>query len=152
MDLVIDPPRAVGPLRIGMPFDEAVELLRSLDGYRSPSPGHKSSPGFAHYESELTISLGPDRDGRVKAVDLYRPERDVTVLFGDIAVFDTPADEVIRRLSDITRLEVEGDGTHVVAPDLLLALARPFRSDSAEEHEGWYFESVLVAAPGYYDS
>lgn len=151
MDLVIDPPRGVGPLRIGMTFVEGVELLHSLDGYRPPSPGHNSPPGFAHYESELTISLSPDRDGRVKAIELYRPERDVTVLFGDISVFGTSADVVIRRLSDVTRLEVEDDGAYVVAPDLLLALGRPFRSDSADEPEGWYFESVLVAAPGYYD-
>ncbi|GAB2974772.1 hypothetical protein [Saccharothrix stipae] len=151
MELVIDPPRGVGPLRIGMPFDEAVELLRSLDGYRPPEPGRTNQPGYAHYESELTISLSPDREGRVRAVELYRPERGVTILFGDIAVFDTPADEVIQRLSGVARLEVEDGGLHVVAPDLLLALGRPFRSDGAEEPEGWYFESVLVAAPGYYD-
>ncbi|MER5268263.1 hypothetical protein ABTZ99_39845 [Actinosynnema sp. NPDC002837] len=134
-----------------MPFDEAAELLHSLDGYRTPSPGRDSRLGFAHYESELTISLSPDRERRVKAIELYRPERDVTIRFGDIAIFDTPADEVIQRLSGVTRLEVEDEGLHVVAPDLLLALGRPFRSDSADEPEGWYFESVLVAAPGYYD-
>ncbi len=40
-----------------------------------------------------------------------------------------------------------------VAPDLLIALWRPFAADDEpEDDQGYYFSSVLLAKPGYYDT
>lgn len=39
-----------------------------------------------------------------------------------------------------------------VAPDLLLSFWRPFDGDDQpDDEQGYYFNSVLVARPGYYD-
>jgi hypothetical protein len=148
MEILLDPPRAAGPFVIGMPVSDAVEMLRTVEGYREPRLGACMNPYLAHYESGLSISLGPDARGLLHAVELYYPERDVTVLFGDIAVFDLPADEVIRLLRAVTPIEVDHGGSTVIAPALLLAFGNPMERDNAD---GLFFESVLLAAPGYYD-
>ena len=145
LQLILDPPRSAGPILLGMPFAEAVERLRAMPGYREPSPGVRPNPGFAHYESELSISVGPDVRGFVEAVEVYRAERDVTVLFGDVAVFDLPISDVILALQSLTTVEIEDGGFTVVAPELLLAFGWSGDPDDP------FFESVLVARPGYYD-
>ncbi|GID94213.1 hypothetical protein Adi01nite_36250 [Amorphoplanes digitatis] len=38
----------------------------------------------------MTLSLHRGRGGEVDAVEIYRPEQDVTVLFRDIPLFDLP--------------------------------------------------------------
>nr|BFE68991.1 hypothetical protein GCM10020092_022920 [Actinoplanes digitatis] len=50
----------------------------------------------------MTLSLHRGRGGEVDAVEIYRPEQDVTVLFRDIPLFDLPEG----RLSD--RVQVRG--------------------------------------------
>jgi hypothetical protein len=136
---------------MGMPFAEAEALLRGIPGYRPPEPGTRFNLGFAHYESELSLSVGRDRQGQVKAVEVYRPEREVSVFFRDIAVFDLPAEEVVSRLQAVTRIEVQDGGRTILAPDLLLCLWRPSLPDDPEDYDGQFFETVLVAAPGYYE-
>lgn len=150
MDFVLDPPRAAGPLRVGMSFDEAEQALRLIAGYQPPRPGDRPNPGFAHYDSELSISVSRDRNGSVDAVEVYRPSRDVVVLFRDIPIFNLPAEEVIERLSDITPIEVEDGGLRALATDLLLSLWRSVLPEGVEDEDGRYFEAVLVAAPGFY--
>lgn len=150
MDLIIDPPR-VGPIAIGMPFDDAVEVLRSLDGYVIPEPGPHRSPGFAHYDSGLSIELGPDRSGMVKAIGIYRPGPDVDVAYRGIPLFTLPVVEVVLRLAGLVRVVEEDDGFGYVAPDLLISLGRNTIPEDDHDADGRYFDSVLVAAPGYYD-
>lgn len=150
-ELFLDPPRAAGPIVLGMPADAASAMLRTMDGYLERDRGSRPNRYFAHYACGLSISVSPGPAGLVDAVELYRPERDVTVLFGDVAVFDLPADEVIRRIGSMTPVEVEDDGLTVIAPALLLALGRPTLPEGPEDSDGRYFESVLVAGPGYYD-
>ncbi|NYH52040.1 hypothetical protein HNR06_001629 [Nocardiopsis arvandica] len=150
MELIVDPPR-FGPFEIGMPFDQAQEKLRSISGYVPPDPNPGFTPtGFAHYESEMSISVGTDRAGNLKEIEVYRPERGVDVLFREISLFETPADEVVRQISSLVHVDIEEDGLLVVAPELLLSLGRRFIPEGPQDEEGWYFESLLVADPGYY--
>ncbi|WP_220446425.1 hypothetical protein [Micromonospora chalcea] len=151
MDFVLDPPRAAGPLRIGMSLEEAEQTLRMIDGYLPPRPGDRSNPGFAHYESELSIAVSQDRSGSVDAVEVYRPSRDVVVLFRGIPIFDLPAEGVIQRLSGMTQVEIEDGGLRVLAPDLLLSLWRSVLPEGVADEDGRCFEAALVAAPGFYD-
>lgn len=45
------------------------------------------------------------------------------------------------------------DPASFIAPNLLLSFWRPFAADSEpEEGQGYYFSSVLLARPGYYDT
>ncbi|MGA3488380.1 hypothetical protein ACK8GG_10245 [Micromonosporaceae bacterium DT55] len=133
-----------------MSFEEAEQVLQLIDGYQPPRPGNRLNPGFAHYDSELSIALSQDRSGSVDAVEVYRPSRDVVVLFRDIPIFDLPAEEVIQRLSNITSVEIEDDGLRVLAPNLLLSLWRSVLPEGPDDEDGRHFEAVLVAAPGFY--
>lgn len=151
MDLIIDPPRRVGPIEIGMPFGEVESILLGIPGFVRPSPGEKYAPGFAHYESEMSISVDPGIVDRVQSVEIHRPLHGVDVWFGDISVFNTPASDVIDSLSKMTVIEIKDEGLTVIAPNLLLALGRSVLPESPIDDYGRYFESVLVAAPGYYD-
>lgn len=151
MDLIIDPPRAVGPIEIGMPFAEAERALRDIPGFLPPSLGEKRAPGFAHYESEMSIAVEPSLDGRVRSIEVYSPSEGVEVRFGELSVFAVPAEELIRRIGEANDLQIEGDGLRVVAPNLLLSLQRATLPEDPEDEDGRYFESILVAAPGYYD-
>ncbi|WAL63982.1 hypothetical protein ORV05_23695 [Amycolatopsis cynarae] len=151
MDLIVDPPRGVGPIAIGMPFDKAELALKSIAGFVPPEPGGRVAPGFAHYDSEMSIAVGQDRSRNVRSIEVYRPSRDVNVLFRGISVFGLAADEVIRRISDVARLEIEDGGRQVLAPELLLSLWRGTLPGRPEDEDGRYFEAVLAAAPGYYD-
>ena len=54
------------------------------------------------------------------------------------------------KLGEHTSIEVDEDGRSVTAPDLLLALWRSVVPESDGDPDGRYFESVLMAGPGYY--
>ena len=138
----------VGPLRIGMSMAEAERLLYEIEGAVAAKPGARRNPGFADFESGMSIQIAPDGVGGLRSVEIYRPLKDVRVLCRGISVFETPADELIRVLSAEVRLEIEDGGLAVIAPDLLLAFGRDVLSNEAD---GRYFDWMLVAKPGYYD-
>ena len=71
-------------------------------------------------------------------------------MFRDIDVFAVPATGLTDRLRAVTPVEVHEDGRRVVAPELLLAFWRAVLPEGPDDEDGKYFESVLVAAPGYY--
>ena len=54
------------------------------------------------------------------------------------------------KLGAHTSIEVDEGGRSVTAPDLLLALWRPVVPEGDCDRDGWYFESVVMAGPGYY--
>ncbi|MBB6170221.1 hypothetical protein HNR23_000281 [Nocardiopsis mwathae] len=151
MDLDIDPPRRVGPIEIGMPFDRAARALQDIPGFTPPLLKERNPPGFAHYESEMSIALEPGRDGRVKSIEIYRPTRNINVLYRGISIFGESASDVIRKLAQITRLKIEDDGLGVLAHELLMSLGRAVLPEGPDDPDGRYFESVLIAAPGYYE-
>lgn len=150
MQLVIEPPH-VGPIKIGMAFDDAQKKLCTISGYIHPEPRPGFTPvGYAHYDSGMSISISPSRGGEVKSIEVYRPDQGVNVFFRGVSVFETPADEVVQRIVRMVRLETQDGGLLVVAPELLLAMGRRFLPEETGGEEGKYFESILVASPGYY--
>ncbi|MFJ4898996.1 hypothetical protein [Streptomyces sp. NPDC088727] len=64
------------------------------------------------------------------------------------------ARNVVRRVGGFTSIEEDpDDAASFTAQDLLLSFWRPFAADDEpEEEQGYYFSSVLVAQPGYYDA
>ncbi|WP_421741016.1 hypothetical protein [Cellulomonas sp.] len=147
---VLEPPRRAGEIALGMPFDVAWRLLRGAEGFVSPPPGETRSRGFAHYENGLTVTIGTDSQDRVEYVEIYRPAHGVTVVFDGISIFGERADDVIEQLAARTRILIEEDGFRFVAPDLLLSLWRDMVPDGPQDEDGQYFDSVLMARPGYY--
>ncbi|MFE9866929.1 hypothetical protein ACFYPZ_30045 [Streptomyces sp. NPDC005506] len=153
MDFDLAPPTGVGPLRIGMTrhaADTALDSLRALSALsESDQPGqHVFRP------SGLMISIHCMRD-RLEAIELGRPSAQADrVLFQGVDVFALPAREVVRRVGEYTSVEEDPDDAgSFIAQDLLLSFWRPFAADyEPAEEQGYYFSSVLVAQPGYYDT
>ena len=151
MEVVLDPPRGVGPLRLGMTPDEARAALETL-GVPAPASGGELA---LHLDSGLGFSVGFGAGatlGRVNAIEVWRPrERDV-VRYRDVDVFGLPALEVVERLRqyvDVTPNDDDG----FTARELYLALWRPFAADDdPDDAEGYFFQSALVARPGYDDT
>jgi hypothetical protein len=87
-------------------------------------------------------------------VELGRPHHGADVVtFRGIDVFGLPAREVVNRLAaQVAVVADTDDPASFVAPDLLLSFWRPFEADDdPAEEQGYYFSSVLLARPGYYD-
>ncbi|WP_020389180.1 hypothetical protein [Kribbella catacumbae] len=148
MILEVVPPESVGPVRIGMSMAEARGALAAIEGYR-PASGQESA---AVYESGMSIELEPGPGDTVGAIQVYRPYGPVRVEYEGIDLLRTPAARVVEQLGAITELEDDEGGRSYTAPELLLALWRPFVEDEdPSEEQGHYFQSVLVARPGYYD-
>ncbi|MFJ3616322.1 hypothetical protein [Streptomyces hydrogenans] len=153
MDFDLAPPNGVGPLRIGMnrySADAALGSLRDLSVVSaSDRPGqHVFRP------SGLMISIHCTRD-MLEAIELGRPSTQTDrVIFRGLDVFAIPARELVQRMGKYTAIEADPDDpASFVASDLLLSFWRPFAADDEpEEEQGYYFSSVLLARPGYYDT
>jgi len=152
MEFEIDPPRGVGPLRLGMTPDEARAALETLGPLTPSTQGAlalnlPSGLGFS-----VGFGVGPTRD-RVNAIEVWRPfERDV-VRYRDVDLFGLPAVEVVRRLGRYVGLAPNEDDNGFTARELYLALWRPFASDDdPDDTQGYFFQSAFVARPGYDDT
>jgi hypothetical protein len=153
MDFDLTPPVGVGPLRIGMPREAASTALDSL---RDTSEISQSDQPGQHVfrPSGLMISIDC-MQGVLQAIELWRPSTQADrVLFQGLDVFALSAQEVVRRMQDFTAIEADPDErASFIASDLLLSFWRPFAADDEpDEAQGYYFSSVLLAKPGYYDT
>ncbi|OAH13200.1 hypothetical protein [Streptomyces jeddahensis] len=134
-----------------MSIDDAEVALRHIEGFRTPGNSEVPTRGVAHYTSRLSVQAYTGTGGIVNAIEVFRPDSSVSVQYEGIDLFSLPASEVIALLRSRTAIEVEERGSSVTAPDLLLALWRPFAADSVSDAQGYYFQSALIAEPGYYD-
>ncbi|OLZ62782.1 hypothetical protein AV521_40895 [Streptomyces sp. IMTB 2501] len=153
MDFDLSPPIGVGPLRIGMTRQSA---NAALDSFRDLSAVSESDrPGQRIFRpSGLMISIHCMRD-MLEAIELGRPSAQTDrVIFRGLDVFAIPARELVQRMGEYTSIEADPDDpASLVVSDLLLSFWRPFTADDEpEEEQGYYFSSVLLARPGYYDT
>jgi hypothetical protein len=130
--------------------DTALDSLRVLSAVSQPDrPGqHVFRP------SGLMISIHCTRD-MLEAVELGRPSIQTDrVIFRGLDVFAIPARELVQRMGEYTSIEADPDDpASFIASDLLLSFWRPFAADDeSEEEQGYFFNSVLLARPGYYDT
>lgn len=127
----------------------------ALDRFKDASAVSESDrPGLNVLRpSGLMISVSYGADGMVEAIELGRPYKGSdTVTYQGVDVFALPAKEVVSQLSRIVRLVEEDNGASFLAPDLLLSFWRSFvEDDDPDETQGYYFNGVLLARPGYYD-
>ncbi|MET8102366.1 hypothetical protein ABZV29_38990 [Streptomyces sp. NPDC005236] len=153
MDFDLTPPIGVGPLRIGMPRQSANTALDSLRDLSAVSESDR--PGQHVFRpSGLMISIHCTRD-MLEAVELGRPSaRTDRVVFRGLDVFEIPARELVQRMGEYTSIEADPDDpASFIASDLLLSLWHPFAADDEpDEEQGYFFNSVLLARPGYYDT
>ncbi|MEH1166735.1 hypothetical protein V6V47_15260 [Micromonospora sp. CPCC 205539] len=152
MEFVLDPPRGVGPLRLGMTTDEACGALETLGRLTPTAHGELA----VHLPSGLGFSVGfgvgSTRD-RVNAIEVWRPQEHDLVRYHDVDVFGLPAPEVVKRLRHHVEIVSNEDDDGFTARKLYLALWRPFAADDdRDEEQGHFFQSVLLARPGYDDT
>jgi len=149
----LHPPRSAGPFELAATGDEIVATMRQFGEPEMLCRAAGDRAGWCvTHPSGLFLSAYIDADDRAEAIELGRPtDPGVTVTYGGLDIFQTPAADLVEALSRTTRVLEEENGHSYTVPDLLLALWRPTTPEGLDDAEGNYFESVLIAEPGYYD-
>ena len=151
VDIDLQPPTEAAGIRLGATRDEAHDQCLAHGepkGFRRSNEANRSL--VVERPSGLSIFVYFDGADAVEAIELGRPQGSDLVSFRGIDIFGTPADALVEMLRQHAVVEIEEDGHSVTAPDLLLALWRSVVPELDDDQNGRYFESVLVAAPGYY--
>jgi hypothetical protein len=153
MDIHLRPPTEAAGIRIGSTRAEARRHCLALGKPSEFRRSDEASPALVlERPSGLMIFVYFGREDSVEAIKFGRARSDEDVVsYRGFDIFGTPANELIQRLSEHDRTEVSDGGRSVTAPELLLALWRAVVPEHPADDEGRYFESVLVARPGYYD-
>lgn len=152
MGITLEPPTGAAGIEIGASRADAEKQCAVHGEPETFRRADETVPSLVVRRSQgATIFVYFDDADTVEAVELGRPDDGESVTFRDLDVFATPADEVMEALNQHAEVEVT-DGSHAAtAPSLYLAFWRPTVPEDPEDEEGRYFESVLVAAPGYDD-
>jgi hypothetical protein len=147
------PPTDVAGICIGSTHAEAREQCSRLGRPEDFRRGGDEPVSLAvRRPGGLSIFVYFDSDDRVEAIEVGRPDGgDDVVLFRDMDVFKTSAEDLIERLTAEEVVNVEEQGRSATVVGLLLALWRPVVPETTDDPEGRYFEAALVAKPDYYD-
>lgn len=154
MIIALRPPDAAGPLRLGATGQAAVDTLQHLGVPLVLCRDTSSRPGWAvHRPSGLFIGVYFDAHDHVEAIEFGRPGDSTAdaVTYNELDVFTTPAADLITQLRQHTTVREEENGHAFTASDLLLAFWRPTTPETSDDEDSRFFESVLLAQPGYYD-
>ncbi|MFD5124489.1 hypothetical protein [Streptomyces sp. NPDC058385] len=158
MDLVLDPPRGVAPILLGMTLDEALAAVPQEWGeprvLRRPSRNSaKASWTLDHVGVQALVEGGT----RVTAIELWWPgERRTSstrVLLDGDEVFTTPARELFARAVDRGWRVDTSQPAYPVIPGVSLGFTRQTSQEVERDTDGLprCVTSVLVGAEDYYD-
>lgn len=153
VNIHLQPPTEAAGIPLGSTRADALGHCLALG---EPSEFHRNDEARASLVLErasgLSIFVYFDPNDFVEAIEFGRPPGGEDVVsYRGFDIFGTSADELIQRLSVHDRIEVSEHGRSVTAPDLLLAMWRPVLPEHPADQDGRYFESVLMARPGYYN-
>lgn len=152
MGIALNPPTEAAGVHLRASRSEAERQLAAHGEPNTFQRGGEGNPSLVvRAAGGLHVFVYFDDADVVDAVELGRPEGGESVTFDGIDVFSAPAEDVIEQLSRRTSVKVEDGGRSATATQLLLALWRPTLPEYSGDAEGRYFESVLVARPGYYE-
>ncbi|MCP2257441.1 hypothetical protein LX15_001126 [Streptoalloteichus tenebrarius] len=151
MDIRLSPPVGVSSVRLGMNQAEARQAMRH---WAEPEVVEGEFLGLRAKAKDLAFDIFALFEGgdSVSAIEVWRPESEqVRVIFEGMDVFGLPASDVLRALRGRGIVVDESDPYYPCCPDLALGFNRAGDSGgSTPEGLSVLFESVLVAAPGYY--
>ena len=142
------------PLRFGMSKAEARDAL-SIWG----TPEEEDSVSTTRLrvrDPQLTRDIFAhfERDERLTAIELWRPEPGdtvVNVMFGELDLFSGPAEEIMGQLRSQGIAVDQSDPFFPSCPEIALGFNRDGGDDRDDRGLSRYFESVLIAPPGYYN-
>ncbi|CAM5343721.1 hypothetical protein [Streptomyces narbonensis] len=156
MQFVLDPPRGVAPVRLGMTLDEAVA---AVSGWGRPRVYRADAVrDFDLVSTEyhgIGFQAAMERDHRVTAVTVWGPDEDealdVQVLLDGLDVFRTPADEILAHAARNGRRIDNEDPEAPYVPGVTLAFTRTTSQNVPRDATGLptHFTSVLVANENY---
>ncbi|MFB8031418.1 hypothetical protein ACFC5Z_00340 [Streptomyces sp. NPDC056004] len=158
MDLVLDPPHGVAPLRLGMTLEEAVAAAPREWGGAGVV---RRSKGDAVAEWTLdhvgVQAMVEEGGGVVTAIELWWPGEGrasgTRVLLDGDEVFTTPAQELFARAADRGWRVDTSQPEYPVVPGVSLGFTRQTSQEVERDTNGLprCVTSVLVGAKDYYD-
>jgi hypothetical protein len=153
--LVLSPPDGIGAMLIGSDRAEmrrAIQDLGEVEDFRRGGPDEPL--GFCVEAGGLSLFAYFGGDGLCNAIEVGGRDQNLSrVTYDGIDIFGTPADELVRQLRIRTPVLMEQHDHAATAHELLLSVWRshvPEDDDDDEDEDGRFFDSVLVARPGYY--
>ncbi|MFC8200400.1 hypothetical protein ACFWBR_34405 [Streptomyces sp. NPDC060006] len=152
MEIVLDPPHGVPPVRMGMAFEDAVEAAAAWGEVRVSGP-------FDHDPTVKIQSMGDGFDvlvilkdqKTVNAVDVSCAEEedsDLRVLYRGLDVFRTPARQLLKMFADEGYRIDETNPEEPVVLDLTIAFSRWTSQEvplDPEDGLPLYFTAALVS-------
>ncbi|MEU2491762.1 hypothetical protein [Streptomyces sp. NPDC007883] len=157
VDIVLDPHRGAGPVRLGMSLDEAVAAVSPRGAHEVEHDGDGKTIRTPCGNVRVNVVL-EEAGEAVTAVELWWPgegrEADVRVLLGDDDVFTTPAEELFRRAAERGWTVDTSEAEHPFRPRCLPRLhPRRTTQEVPRTAQGLpvHVTSVLVAGGHYCD-
>ncbi|MEU6709733.1 hypothetical protein [Streptomyces wuyuanensis] len=156
MDLVLDPPRGVAPVLLGMTLDEAVSALSTFE---EPEVVRRSTSSLVTAACDkITVqALFEEDEDAVSAIELWWPGEGKTtttrVLLEGRDVFSTPAEDILRHSEERGWRVDRSEAERPVIPAVSLGFTRETSQETPRDRNGLplYFTSVLVGDEHYYD-
>ncbi|MFI8770502.1 hypothetical protein ACIGN6_37175 [Streptomyces sp. NPDC053792] len=156
MQFVLDPPRGVAPVRLGMTLDETVAAVSAWGAPRVyPADAVRAFDLVSTEYDGIGFQVALERDHQATAVTIWGPDEDedpdVQVLLDGLDVFRIPAVEI---LAHTARKGWHVDNDHPRAPyvpGVTLAFTRDTSQEVPRDENGLpiCFTSVLVADVKY---
>ncbi|MGW6577033.1 hypothetical protein ACWGAN_33340 [Streptomyces sp. NPDC054945] len=157
MDLLLTPPVAAGPVRLGSTYEEARAAVRPWGEPRVLGPTSRRARRLMCDADGVGCTVFFDARDVVAAVELWWPgegRRSTTrVLLDGREVFTSPAGDVVAGLGERGWTVEVADPEHVVVPGVSLGFTRRTSQEVPRDGQGLplSFTSVLVAGPDHYD-
>ncbi|WP_307847362.1 hypothetical protein [Streptomyces sp. F63] len=156
VDLVLDPPRGVAPVFLGMTLDDAVS---ALSAFGDPEVVRRSSSSLVAVTCDkIEIqALCEENENDVSAIELWWPGEGKTtttrVLLEGQDVFATPAKDILRHAEERGWRVDESEAERPVIPGVSLGFTRETSQEVPRDDNGLplHFTSVLVGDEHYYD-
>lgn len=158
MDFVLDPPRGVAPVRLGMTFDEAVAAVSEWGEPRVVGPRpHSPLVTVSSTVDEVAFQILLEEEDRVTAIELWWPgegrRSSTRVLLDGEDVFTTPARQILEHAAARGWTVEDAQTENPVIPGVSLGFTRQTSQEMPRDSDGrlMYFTSVLVGGEKYFD-
>ncbi|MGW2893177.1 hypothetical protein ACWDAO_00715 [Streptomyces sp. NPDC001212] len=157
MDLVLDPPRGVAPILMGMTFDEALAAVPDWGEPRVLRRPSRSSAKASWTLDHVGVQALVEGGTRVTAIELWWPGEGRTsstrVLLEGDEVFTMPAGALFRSAAERGWRVDTSQPEYPVIPGVSLGFTRRTSQEVERDADGLpkYITSVLVAGKDYYN-
>lgn len=157
MELVLDPPRGVAPILLGMTLDEALAAVPDWGEPRVLRRPSRNSAKASWTLDHVGVQALVEGGARVTAIELWWPGEGrasgTRVLLEGDEVFTTPAEKLFRRAADRGWTVDTSDPEHPVVPGVSLGFTRQTSQRVERDPDGLpkFVTSVLVGAEDHYD-